>query len=55
MLQRVQSLYLLVVIVSYVLLFFFPFAEFTVNNTEYYFSLLKVSNGNSNRDRKSVV
>ncbi len=48
MLQRVQSLYLLVVIVSYVLLFFFPFAEFTVNNTEYYFSLLKVSNGNSN-------
>ncbi|MEI6122591.1 MAG: DUF4293 domain-containing protein [Bacteroidota bacterium] len=48
MLQRIQSLYLLVVVIAYVLLFFFPVAQFSANGMVYSFSLLEITNGNSN-------
>ncbi|MEI6851568.1 MAG: DUF4293 domain-containing protein [Bacteroidota bacterium] len=54
MIQRIQSLYLLLVIIAYTLLFFFPIATYTAmssdNLTEITtrFSLLGITNANSN-------
>lgn len=48
MLQRLQSLYLLVAIVPYVLLFFFPIAEYSTQDVVNTFSLMGITNGNSN-------
>jgi hypothetical protein len=48
MIQRLQSLYLLLAVAAYILLFFFPIAEFSVQDVVNYFSLLEISNGNSN-------
>jgi hypothetical protein len=48
MLQRLQSLYLLLAMVPYVLLFFFPIAEYTTPDAINTFSLMEITNGNSN-------
>jgi hypothetical protein len=50
MIQRIQSLYLLLVIIAYILLFFFPIAIYANQNGEIInsFSLLKITTGNPN-------
>ncbi|HOY30980.1 MAG TPA: DUF4293 domain-containing protein [Bacteroidales bacterium] len=48
MIQRIQSLYLLLAVVAYVLLFFFPIAEFVHQDTVSSFSLLEITNAKSN-------
>ncbi len=55
MLQRIQSLYLLAVIIAYVLLFFFPIAEFSVDTTVNYFSLLRITSANSNSTYPFII
>ena len=48
MIQRIQSVYLLLVIIAYVLLFFFPIATYTTIDTAFSFSILEISGANSN-------
>lgn len=48
MVQRLQSLFLLLAIVAYGLLFFFPIAQFTTADASNSFSLLGITNYNSN-------
>lgn len=48
MIQRIQSVYLLLVIIAYVLLFFFPVATYITIDTAYSFSILQISGANSN-------
>ena len=48
MIQRIQSLYLLLCVIAYVLLFFFPVAHYNASDMVYNFSLLGISNANSN-------
>lgn len=48
MIQRIQSLFLLLAVAAYVLLFFFLFAEYRTGDMVYTFSLLEITNGNSN-------
>ncbi|MDD4215531.1 MAG: DUF4293 domain-containing protein [Bacteroidales bacterium] len=48
MIQRIQSLFLLLAVAAYVLLFFFPFAEYRTDDMVYTFSLLGITGGNSN-------
>jgi hypothetical protein len=61
MIQRIQSLFLLVVIISYSLLFFFPIATFTtiatdsIAETVTRFSLLGITNANSNSTIPLIV
>lgn len=55
MLQRLQSLYLLVAIVPYVLLFFFPIAEYSTQDAVNTFSLMEITNGNSNSTMPLII
>jgi hypothetical protein len=48
MIQRIQSVYLLLVIIAYTLLFFFPIATYTTIDTVFSFSILEISGANSN-------
>ncbi|HOV11675.1 MAG TPA: DUF4293 domain-containing protein [Bacteroidales bacterium] len=48
MIQRIQSLYLLLAVAAYVMLFFFPIAEYNVADATYYFSMFEIPRGNSN-------
>lgn len=48
MIQRIQSLYLLLVIIAYILLFFFPIATYTTLESSFRFSLLEITGANSN-------
>ena len=55
MIQRLQSLYLLLAIAAYVLLFFFPIAEYSVLDNNYNFSMLEIPNGNSNSTLPLII
>jgi hypothetical protein len=48
MIQRIQSLYLLLVIIAYCLLFFFPIATYTTTDSFFSFSLPEITGANSN-------
>lgn len=48
MIQRIQSLYLLIVVIAYVLLFFLPIANYITLQSSYEFSLLKITDANTN-------
>jgi len=48
MIQRIQSLYLMLAVVAYALLFFFPIAEYNVLDATYYFTMFEITRGNSN-------
>ena len=48
MIQRIQSLYLLLVVIAYALLFFFPIATYSTIDTFFSFSLLEITGANSN-------
>lgn len=50
MIQRIQSLYLLVVLVAYALLFFFPVASFTTTDFYHAFSITAISSRPLNPD-----
>jgi hypothetical protein len=56
MIQRIQSVYLLLVIIAYILLFFTDIATYTaINDEPYCFSLLKNTSGNSNSTLPLIV
>jgi len=46
MIQRIQSLYLLLVVVCYILLFFFPVATYSTMEASFRFSILQITNSN---------
>ena len=48
MIQRIQNLYLFIVLVLTALMFFLPFADFSVNGNEFVFNFLGIVNKQSN-------
>ncbi len=55
MIQRIQSLLLLLAVAAYALLFFFPIAEYSSQDVINTFSLLKITNANSNSTLPLVI
>lgn len=55
MIQRIQSLYLLLAVAAYIVMFFFPIAEFNVEDTISSFSLLGITNANTNSTYPLII
>jgi len=55
MIQRIQSLYLLLATLLYILLFFFPFAEYTTAGKTYELTVLGVMDGDAVYQRGELI
>lgn len=55
MIQRIQTLYLLLIVVCYILLFFLPLATYSTVEIENTFSLLEISSANKNSTLPLII